>query len=63
MSLEPIPAVTDLARGQADGLTDIAAEPTPQSLRLQKLFRHTLKAGEVNPLLLIVPLYHQEADE
>jgi len=34
--------------------------PTPQWLRLQRLFRHTLKVGEVNPLLLIVPQYRQE---
>ena len=33
---------------------------TPQWLRLQKLFRHTLKAGELNPLLLLVPQYRQE---
>ena len=36
--------------------------PTPQWLRLQRLFRHTLKAGEVNPLLLIVPQYRQKDD-
>ena len=36
------------------------AQPAPEWLRLQKLFRHTLKAGEVNPLLLIVPQYRQE---
>ena len=28
-------------------------------LRLQHLFRHTLKQAELNPLLLIVPTYRQ----
>ena len=41
----------------ADATT--AVQATPQALRLQRLFRHTLKAGEVNPLLLIVPQYRQ----
>jgi len=37
-----------------------AAEPRSHSPHFERLFRHTLKAGEVNPLLLIVPLYRQE---
>ncbi len=47
-----------------DPVPPSGAEPqpvaTPQWLRLQRLFRHTLKAGAVNPLLLIVPQYRQE---
>jgi hypothetical protein len=66
MTLERQAMTPDAPHAGADGPPETAAastaELTPQRLRLQHLFRHTLKAGEVNPLLLIVPLYRQEAE-
>ena len=48
----------------APALQTVAADaPTVASVtheRLARLFRHTLRTGEVNPLLHIVPRYRQE---